>query len=172
MDWTVALNRGILVTFLIGDTHTLERALRAPRPFLSWCRCRGMFLCNYPGKGSHPPFQFLIHRDRAFNHQMLDLDFNRSKSSSSLKTFSKRACHPHTRDQKEPPLGVLKMAVHRAWSRQIMNRNGPSGSPWSTPVSIWGTGRFFLLELSPARMCFHTSPWLLQACIWRGNPIG
>ena len=76
MHSTLPLNRRILVAFLIGDTHTLERALRPPppRPFLSWCRCRGMFLCNYSEKESHRPFQFLIHQERAFDHQMVDLD--------------------------------------------------------------------------------------------------
>ena len=94
MHSTVPLNRRILVAFLIGDTHTLERALTGggppppppilykvhcrppppPRPFLSWCRCRGMFLRNYPRKESHRPFQILIHQERAFDHQMVDLD--------------------------------------------------------------------------------------------------
>ena len=31
MNWTLALNRRILVAFFIGDTHTLEREL-SPTP--------------------------------------------------------------------------------------------------------------------------------------------
>ena len=79
MNWILALNRRILVAFFIGDTHTLERELSPtpppppPKPLLSWFRCRGMFMCNYPGIESHRPFQFLIHQGRAFDHQMVDL---------------------------------------------------------------------------------------------------
>ena len=36
MHSTLPLNRRILVAFLIGDTHTLERALRPPPPGLSY----------------------------------------------------------------------------------------------------------------------------------------